>query len=233
MKFYTFEIFKLRKLVIPIAILTFVSQLFITYFFAVIGQFEDTVGDQLLKSYSVVVGLASTITMCVVSIYGSTRISRYIVKDYIGDNRNRVFLYPIKRSQLYFIKNRTFGFILGFTQVLFLLLANIFFLIGETLFPIMEKPLANHWINLIFSILACALITLSIIFFSSLVGIYFSSTINTVVASIISVVVMANILALALINFQFSAFIGALSILLVALLMLSNTGKQIDKTEVF
>ncbi|MFB7158077.1 hypothetical protein [Lysinibacillus sp. NPDC056232] len=231
MNYYHFEISKMKKIIFPTFALTFLSQLIFTYFFVIVGKFEGNDGDDILTSYPAILSLASTITMCIISVYGAVAISRYIVKNYVGDHRNRVFLYPIKRSRLYLIKNIVFGCILGLPQFVALLLVNSIFSIGETIFPILGKPIKSYWVDFIFVAVVCVLLTLSIVLFSSFIGIYFSSTMYTVITSIISIVVLANVSALSLINFQFFASIGALCVLLAMLPILRYVGKRIDESE--
>ncbi|MGE7943439.1 hypothetical protein ACQKNB_15270 [Lysinibacillus xylanilyticus] len=231
MNYYHFEVSKMKKIILPTFTLTFLSQLIFTYFFVIVGKFEENDVDDILTSYPAILSLASTITMCIISVYGAVAISRHIVKNYVGDNRNRVFLFPIKRSRLYLIKNIVFGCILGLSQFVALLLVNLIFSIGETIFPILGKPIKSYWVDFIFVAVVCVLLTLSIVLFSSFIGIYFSSTMYTVITSIISIVVLANVSALSLINFQFAASIGASCVLLAMLPILRYVGKRIDESE--
>ncbi|MEB2300363.1 hypothetical protein LAV72_12130 [Lysinibacillus xylanilyticus] len=228
MNYYHFETSKMKKIIFPTFVLTLLSQLIFTYFFVIVGRFD---GDDILTSYPAIISLASTITMCIISVYGAVAISRYIVNNYVGDNRNRVFLYPIKRSRLYLIKNIVFGCIFGLSQFVALLLVNSIFFIGETIFPILDKPIKSYWLDFIFVAVVCVLLTLSIVLFSSFIGIYFASTMYTVITCIISIVVVANVSALSLINYQFAASLGALCVLLAMMPILRNVSKRIDKSE--
>ncbi|MFS0561435.1 hypothetical protein AB1K91_11895 [Terribacillus sp. 179-K 1B1 HS] len=105
---YEYESSKLKKYRKIIFLMAFFGQLITLYFFTVIGRFDSTESDIILKNYVSLSGLASTICMCILVIYGAIIINRFLVKNYIGEDKMRTYLYPNGRLKLFYDKVMSF-----------------------------------------------------------------------------------------------------------------------------
>ncbi|MCT2344517.1 hypothetical protein [Niallia taxi] len=230
-----FEWSKLKTVHNTIFLIAFLSQLVFLFFFATVGHFEsgDT-SSNILKNIAGIGGLASTITMCILAIYGATLVNSFIIENYIGENRVRVYLYPYGRKNLFLLKIKTFVLTFLKLQLLGLLLSDTIFLIGEFTFPIVnskEGMLSNLLIAIISSITS-ALITLVIILLSGVVGIRYSSLPATIVSSIVLVVILGNLIAMSLAAKIFLSLIIALSLTVLLYFIIQSVGERIENEEV-
>lgn len=233
-KHILFELKKMKKTKWIIIYASFIIQLLFLYFFIIVGRFESSSTDDILKNYSSIIGLATTITICIITIYGTVIINRIIVINYIGDNRMRLYLYPCGRGKLYWIKNISFVITFSFMQLLGLTLANMFFLVIESIFPLLNSQsiISTYLITFIISSIVAIVLTIAIILFSSIVGIYFKSTISTIITGLILILFSGNIIAIAFINDQYITLIGTLVILILAFWGIKITEMKINNSEV-
>ncbi len=88
-------------MLLPLGLTTGILQLLFLYFFALVGRFDASDENNMLTSYSSVLGLATTGTMCVLAIYGTVMASQYLVRDYVGMNKSKTYLLPISRKELF------------------------------------------------------------------------------------------------------------------------------------
>ncbi|PAD37592.1 hypothetical protein [Terribacillus sp. 7520-G] len=231
---YEFESSKLKKYRKVIFSMAFLGQLLTLYFFTVIGRFDTAESDNILKNYVSLSGLASTICMCILVIYGSIIINRCLVKNYIGEDKLRTYLYPNGRSQLFYDKVMSFcGMFFG-VQLLGMSVANILYLLMESVAPILvTSNTALYSIGHFFvTSIATVILTISLIFFSGMAGIYLNSTVATIVTGIILIAVFGNIVAMAFASQLLVTLSSAIFILLITLICIKITGAKIEKDEV-
>ncbi|MFI3213988.1 MAG: hypothetical protein R3Y24_11690 [Eubacteriales bacterium] len=177
-------------------VLTLLIQVCFLFFFAIVGRFE-TSNDNILADYNTIIALSSTITISTLLIYGSFCINRFIVKDFVGSGKERIYLYPNGRLSLYHTK--VIAFLKTYVKYIFVsaISGNMLFLCSELLFPIVLKQSfgLENIIYIIVIPLIIAIIAVCLIIISSFLGIRFSSTNATIVTSILLVTLLSNVVA--------------------------------------
>lgn len=227
---FNYEFEKSKKYFLRFTLITILSQLLTFTFFSMIGRFETD--DAVLGDFHSIHGLASTATMCVITVVAAVFLRSAVVKKYIGNEQIRTYLYPIKRSKLFLSKLLSFSLIM----VLGILLGEVFSLIIE--FQIGKKfQLSNFSIGkeLIPSLavcILCCLFTLSIVFVSCQVGIKLQSEVSTVITAVIGVVILSNISALGAISYLWITLCIGFLLLFVSSILIRTTGKNVDNKEI-
>lgn len=231
MKHFKYEFNKSKQQLLPLFLMTSVSQIVFLYFFAVVGHFDHDETNSIMTGYSGVTGLASMVTLCVIAIYGSVLASKLIVRDYIGLNKNKTYLLPVSRKDLFNAKVMAFGLIIIGSEIAGLLAANIVFILSELLFPLVRHGVFNSLISFGVSIIVCVCFTLSIVLIASFVGIHRSSTISVVVSSVILVVIFGNILTRLIIGSSSLSILSSVVIILLTLAIKLLMENSIDHGE--
>lgn len=234
-KNYDFELNKLKNKKFIIFLLSLIIQLISLYFFTLVGRFDNSDSDSILKNYITLSGLASTICMCILVVYGTIVINNFIVKNYIGEDKIRFYLYPIGRSKVFYTKIKVFLSVFFKFQFLGIFIANIIFMVTETLFPILlsPNPVLSSFMQFFIMSFSTVLLSISLIFISSVMGIFFNSNVATIIAGVILVVIFGNTLAMAFASNILITLISAITIALVAIVLIKITGINLEKDEVF
>lgn len=214
MTIYETEWNKVKPCRLKIAVVTFATQLLSLFFFTVIGLIEEPGGDNIFKSYSGIAGIASAVTICVLMIYGAVILNRFLVINYIGDNRMRLYLYPVGRKHLYLIKSLAFIKLFLFAYIVGELLAFCAYFLFEI--PInmtgAVSTLAGHIVFFALLSLSTPLLTTALIMLAGIIGIAFSSTVATIVASVSLTAITANIIAVSIMYNVYITFLSALCV---------------------
>jgi len=233
-KSYEFEVSRLKKYRIMIFIYAFLTQLLSLYFFTIIGRFDNTDENSVLRNYTTLSGLATTICMCILVVYGTVVINRFLVTNYIGENKTRLYLYPVGRSQLFYTKVTSFCGTFFLFQFLGITLSNAFYLISETFSPILltSELVYRHLPQFMTISLAGVILTISIILLSSVAGIHLNSTVATIVTGIIFVVICGNILAMALASHLVITLSATILVVIITYIFIKITGTRIENDEV-
>ena len=232
---YEFESNQLKRKRIAIFLIALFTQLISLYFFTIIGRFDTSESDDILKNYLTLSGLASTICMCILVVYGSIIVNRFLVKNYIGEDKARFYLYPLGRSKVFYTKVKVFCGIFFLFQFLGMSLANAIFIITETLFPILitPNPALTYLIPFLIASTSTVILTISLIFISSIFGIFLNSNVATIIAGIILVVIFGNTLAMAFASNLLITLASSIIMAIIAGFWIKITATNIDKDEVF
>ena len=67
-------------------------------FFSFVGIFDESA--DTISSFQGIIALSNTVSMCGISIYGAVLLRKELVRFYVGNHRNRTFLFPIDRKEL-------------------------------------------------------------------------------------------------------------------------------------
>lgn len=233
-KKFEFEGLQLKKHRWILLISAFLSQLSSLYFFTIIGRVDSTEANGVLKNYITLSGLASTISMCILVVYGTVIINRFLVTNYISENKTRLYVYPIGRSRLFYTKIASFCGVFSLFQFLGIAVSNAIYLVIETFTPILltSESASKYFIPFMITALATVMLTISVIILSSLVGIYFNSTVTTIVTGIIFVVIFGNILAMAFASNVVITLGASILVALVTSIFVKITGMRIENDEV-
>lgn len=231
MKHFDFEFSRMKKMLLPLGLTTGVLQLLFLYFFALVGRFDTSDSSNMLTSYSAVLGLATTGTMCVLAIYGTVLASQSLVRDYVGMNKSKTYLLPISRKELFYTKTKAFSAVISLAMIVGLLISNLVFMVMNVVIPLTKVSPLPHTINIVVSIIACICLTLTIILFSSFIGIKLNSTVKGIIASIVFVVFLSNLSAITLMSYKFVSLLVAIALVVLVTIAGISMGRSIDKNE--
>ncbi|WP_054660240.1 hypothetical protein [Secundilactobacillus kimchicus] len=88
-----------------------------------------------------------------------------------------------------------------------------------------------HTIDVVVSTIACICLTLTIILFSSFIGIKLNSTVQGIIASIVFVVFLSNLSAITLMSYEFLSLLVAIAMIVLVTIAGISMGRSIDKNE--
>lgn len=161
-------------------------------FFSLVGYFESSEPSSILTNSAGIMTLASTLTVSVATIYGVVILNRLLLKDYIGNAREIIFLFPGGRFEILLSKVISFSLHCLFSLVPVLLLENlIFYFVGHSL-GVLSTSLFVYVLKVIFVAMFAGFFALIIVLASILVGQMTQSINVPIIVSIIMVSIMGN-----------------------------------------
>jgi hypothetical protein len=227
---FTYEKSKSTKVFLYIMLTTLFSQISSFLFFGLVGKLETE--EVFLNDFQTVFALSSTITMCVLSILGTVFIRKKVTQLYIGNQRYRTFLFPIKRSKLFIMKMAAFLFMAAAGVFLGMFSGLLLSVCLNVLLQLNTGTLFSQCFSGLVICLAVMLLTVSVIAFSAVVAIWRQSETAAIVASVLSVLVVSNLFAVGAIGNSFIFLTVHLIIGFVFLQLLFRFSKRIDGMDV-
>lgn len=165
-------------------------------FFTIVGKLDNSDGDYILQNASGLTSLATTITMSFTTIYVVYLMNKNFIIRYIGKSRERMYLYPSGRDEIF--KNKLFTSLSFLSKSFFsiVILMNILFLFFSRIINISFTGGLIHNLVDIFAISILALlVSITMIILSTLFGIKFQSTNVSLITSVGLVALLGNIVA--------------------------------------
>lgn len=165
-------------------------------FFTIVGKLDNSDGDYILQNASGLTSLATTITMSFTTIYVVYLMNKNFIIRYIGKSRERMYLYPSGRDEIF--KNKLFTSLSFLFKSFFsiVILVNILFLFFSRIINISFTGGLIHNLVDIFAISILALlVSITMIILSTLFGIKFQSTNVSLITSVGLVALLGNIVA--------------------------------------
>lgn len=165
-------------------------------FFTIVGKLDNSDGDYILQNASGLTSLATTITMSFTTIYVVYLMNKNFIIRYIGKSRERMYLYPSGRDEIF--KNKLFTSLSFLSKSFFsiVILVNILFLFFSRIINISFTGGLIHNLVDIFAISILALlVSITMIILSTLFGIKFQSTNVSLITSVGLVALLGNIVA--------------------------------------
>ena len=193
-------------------------------FFSFVGHFESSDQNSILTDSAGIMTLASTLTVSVAAIYGVVILNRLLLKDYIGNAREIIFLFPGGRFEIFLSKVISLSIHCFFSLVPVLLLENlIFYFVGLSL-GVLSTGLFVYGLKAIF----VGFFVLIVVLTSILVGQVTQSINVPIIVSIIIVSIMGNFVAYL---YQLNNLIIVLLTLCVAVLVCLAISILIDRVK--
>ena len=103
---YRYELDKIKNVWFKVFLITLVIQMLFFMFFSFVGIFDESA--DTISSFQGIIALSNTVSMCGISIYGAVLLRKELVRFYVGNHRNRTFLFPIDRKELLVKKTSSF-----------------------------------------------------------------------------------------------------------------------------
>lgn len=174
-----------------------VVHIFSLIFFSMIGKFEKIDSDFILKSGEGIAVLSSTVTLSVLTIYGIYVINRKLITRYIGNFRERFYIYPSGRENIF--KEKLLALIYRYASIfLFLIcLLNIGYIFLFEGTKVFSSPV--HFFTDILCVcnisILTVLVSVIILLCSIIVGIKYQSINISLVTTVLLIVCIGNVVA--------------------------------------
>lgn len=198
---FSYELSKLKSNYLILFSSTVMIQLLTFAFFTLVGKFD--ISEDTISSFQGIVALSNTVSMCAFSIVGSVLLRKELVRFYIGEHRNRLFLFPVDRKELLVKKNASFqimsfvSFGAGLIVALMLeIMANLLLGFGPS------GVVLDLTIGLVSAFISCLLVY-SILTYSEMIAIWKQSEIATVVSAVVLMLLFSNLSAMGIMHFPF------------------------------
>lgn len=164
-------------------------------FFSLVGHFEPSEPNSILMNALGIMTLSSTITVSVSCIYGVVILTRLLLKDYIGDAREVIFLFPRGRTGIFLSKVIALSIHCFLMVLSILILENmIFYVVGATL-GLLVPSLLVYGVKVICVGIFAGFFVLIVVLASILVGQLTQSLTSPMPVSILLVSIMGNFVA--------------------------------------
>ncbi|ERJ82261.1 hypothetical protein HMPREF1987_01493 [Peptostreptococcaceae bacterium oral taxon 113 str. W5053] len=174
-----------------------VVHIFSLIFFSMIGKFEKIDSDFILKSGEGIAVLSSTVTLSVLTIYGIYVINRKLITRYIGNFREKSYIYPSGRENIF--KEKLLALIYRYASIfLFLIcLLNIGYIFLFEGTKVFSSPV--HFFTDILCVcnisILTVLVSVIILLCSIIVGIKYQSINISLVTTVLLIVCIGNVVA--------------------------------------
>ena len=90
---YRYELDKIKNVWFKVFLITLVIQMLFFMFFSFVGIFDESA--DTISSFQGIIALSNTVSMCGISIYGAVLLRKELVRFYVGNHRNRTFLFRL------------------------------------------------------------------------------------------------------------------------------------------
>ena len=194
---YRYELDKIKNVWFKVFLITLVIQMLFFMFFSFVGIFDESA--DTISSFQGIIALSNTVSMCGISIYGAVLLRKELVRFYVGNHRNRTFLFPIDRKELLVKKTSSF-------YVIILSSFGSALLISFVTEVLLNLILKFHSSNLFFEIYL-GLITIVILILSEIISIWKQSEIASIITSVVLMLIYSNFSAMGLMNFPTITFL--------------------------
>lgn len=212
-----YEKIKIKKHMKSLNLFIVLVHVFSLIFFTIVGKLDNSDGDYILQNASGLTSLATTITMSFTTIYVVYLMNKNFIIRYIGKSRERMYLYPSGRDEIF--KSKLFTSLSVFAKSFFsiVVLVNILFLFSSRIINIsFSGGLIYNLADMLAITILALIVSITMITSSTLFGIKFQSTNVSLITSVGLVALLGNIVA-GTYNIS-SIYIG----LICALIILSN-----------
>ena len=174
-----------------------IAQILSLIFFTMIGKFEKTDTDMILQSSKGIITLSSTVTLTILTIYVTIILNKMLVVRYIGNFRERTYIYPSGRDTMF--RNKLYAILYRYISrfIFIMLIVNFvyYFLFEGT--NIFSKPISIVGISFdVFNIVVLsALVSITILLLSIILGTRFQSINISLITSIVLIAIIGNVVA--------------------------------------
>lgn len=180
-------------------------------FFALVGIYDDTDTSGILQSPRGIVSLALTLTVAIISMYTITILNKYLVIKFIGNFRERTYVLPLSRKEIFNYRFSSFLKLYSRVLVEFTLIPMVvYFVFSKLVFN--NIKIEDSWYLLVITIFVLG-VSLFIIIISISFGIAYHSTSVSIISGVILICLLGNLIAQVYI-------LNELVILLLSLLIL-------------
>lgn len=191
-----YEKIKTKKYMKNLNLFIVLVHVFSLIFFTIVGKLDNSDGDYILQNASGLTSLATTITMSFTTIYVVYLMNKNFIIRYIGKSRERMYLYPSGRDEIFKSKLYTSLSFLSKSFFLILVLVNILFLFSSRIINIsFSGGLIYNLLDIFAMSILALIVSITMITSSTLFAIKFQSTNVSLITSVGLVALLGNIVA--------------------------------------
>ncbi|WP_105956895.1 hypothetical protein [Apilactobacillus quenuiae] len=165
-------------------------------------------------------------------IYATAKSCRYVVSDYVNDNKIRLYLMPNGRGK--FLLNKVIAFVGSFATS-----STIGITIGTFLILILSKFINFgfsdnniNYLRILVTLVGYLIYLSSVMIFATYVGVRYQSKVSAIIVSIIFLFLFGNAMISTSTSNQVAFIIIVLVLLFISLLLLLHCVRYINKDEV-
>lgn len=164
-------------------------------FFSLVGRFEPVETNSILTNPIGVVTLSMTVTVSVAIIYGVVLFNRLLLKYYIKNDRERIYLFPEGRTTIFLSK--LFSLIGHFLISFFpaVLIESLLFYWLSNFIGLLPVNVIFYLFNIFGLVGFSVVVAVIIILVSLLIGQMVQSTNSSIIYSVITVSIIGNLIA--------------------------------------
>lgn len=198
---FSYEMSKIKNKSLFLFVMTVMIQLSSFIFFSIVGKFDKS--DDTISSFQGIIALSNTVSMCAFAIIGSVLLRKELVRFYIGEQRNRIFLFPVDRKELLVKKTVSFQVMLLVSFGAGLIVSLLVALMSNLFLNFDSSGLIDDLIIGLVSVLVSCLLVYIILLCSEIVAIQKQSEIATVVSAVVFMLLFSNLSAVGIMNAPF------------------------------
>ncbi|GLB46070.1 hypothetical protein WR164_00490 [Philodulcilactobacillus myokoensis] len=225
-----YEISNFKKTFKSTFIISLLIQLLILIFFFMVGYLDRESDDSIFEHFNSLIGFSSLLSALLISIYISVRSVKYIISNYMGDNKVFLYLYPNGRTGIFQTKLCAFLLVSILAQLVGSFLVNILFLIFSRITNVLPPDV--NYIGFIAVTFAVVLLSLFVITTSIVIGVRLSSKVATVISSIILVAILCNPLSFLCAYSAYTSLLCAVILVFVSLILVQYCKHYLKNDEV-
>lgn len=199
LKMFQYEFKKIKKNRWPLLLITVALQFISFSFFCIVAKFDKS--DDIIATFNGVLALSTTISVCGIAIFSSIILRKDLVRFYIGEHRNRIFLFPVDRKELFQKKtNAALAIILlSFGSASLIFIGGI--ILMNYILKLESSGIINEILVGIITIIVSCLVLYIILVLSEMLAIWKQSEITMIVSTVVLMLLFSNILAIGLMSF--------------------------------
>ncbi|MGP1412043.1 MAG: hypothetical protein ACTTKD_09440 [Peptoanaerobacter stomatis] len=193
----SYEFIKAKKSLKYIILITAMSQVIALIFFTMVGRFESTEAETILTNSRGIMTLSSTLTFSVLTVYIVYIMNKNLLLRYIGNFRERTYIYPIGRDVMFINKLKALVYRYMYVYILELCLINLVYVFAVKNIGIVVNSLIviEDFLSIISMVIMSALVSLAVLLLSIVSGLKFQSANASLVTSIILITIVGNAVA--------------------------------------
>ncbi len=193
---YNYELTKMRKHLNALWLWVAGAYILSLAFFTLVGKFEATEADTILRTYKGIVTLSLSVTISVITIYMMVVVNRSVVIQYIGNYRERTYAYPGGRS--YMLKHKLYACmsLYGLAYMVSICTISTIYYLVVQITRVVETVSAYHFLlHLLGASVLSLLVSTLIILVSMIFGLRHQSIHAGLISSIVLVALIGNLVA--------------------------------------
>jgi cytochrome bd-type quinol oxidase subunit 2 len=213
---FTYEYKKIKQVSPYLPLMIVLTEIIFLLFFSIVIWLDGestSVGD--LTDVEFIITLVTTITFCVVVVYATYFMNKFLVSNYIGHAKEKTYSFPSGRTHMLTQKMSAFCYRMLATFVPLALLVSIVFIIFSQIVSLFnEVELLPVMLHLSMFMLIVSMLIITVVLLSIIAGLHYQSTNISLITTVILVTILSNFVARSPMNIIFQIIIVGLLVVI-------------------